>query len=79
MIVLNEKSHCCGCEACVQACPQGCISFTADEEGFYYPKVNANYCIQCGRCDAVCPVLNQSKETSAESTPLNAIVMTYAY
>lgn len=58
MINIKDKSNCCGCEACVQICPHECISFIQDEEGFYYPKVDADNCINCRLCEKVCPALN---------------------
>lgn len=59
MICLTEKSHCCGCNACVQRCPKQCIHMVEDEEGFLYPKVDTALCIDCGLCEKVCPVINQ--------------------
>lgn len=35
MIVIDDVSKCCGCEACVQRCPRGCIEMKADHEGFF--------------------------------------------
>lgn len=67
MINIVEKRDCCGCEACVQACPKHCISFVEDVEGFLYPAVDKVSCIGCGLCEKVCPILNQAKER----TPLN--------
>jgi Fe-S-cluster-containing hydrogenase component 2 len=32
----------------------------ADEEGFVYPKVNQNECINCNLCDSVCPIINEN-------------------
>ncbi len=58
MIRITDKVKCCGCEACVQACPKQCICFNQDSEGFRYPKVDETICIQCGLCEKVCPVLN---------------------
>lgn len=58
MIDIKDKKECCGCNACVQACPLHCISMEADEEGFWYPKADSNVCIKCGKCDMVCPVIN---------------------
>lgn len=57
MINIKEKHNCCGCEACVQACPKQCISFEEDIEGFRYPKVDDSLCVDCGACERVCPVL----------------------
>lgn len=62
MIQITDKSKCCGCEACVQACPQRCVSFQQDDEGFFYPKVNKDDCIQCGLCERVCPVIHPFDE-----------------
>lgn len=33
-----------------------------DEEGFLYPIVDQEVCIDCGLCEKVCPVLNQGEE-----------------
>ena len=62
MIRITDKSQCCGCEACVQVCPKHCISFKQDQEGFFYPEVDAATCIQCGLCEKVCPVLHPYEE-----------------
>lgn len=47
--------RCCGCGACVAACPKNAIEMTADARGFYKPKV-LDSCVQCGACLKVCPV-----------------------
>ena len=62
MINIQKKYNCCGCEACVQACPHQCISFEEDSEGFRYPLVDKAACIGCNRCEKVCPILNKSDE-----------------
>lgn len=62
MIDIKEKKDCCGCGACVQRCPKSCISMREDKEGFLYPEVNKEMCIDCGLCEKVCPVINQSEE-----------------
>ena len=48
MIELSSKQNCTGCSACANICPRGCIKMTADEEGFLYPKVNEEMCMDCG-------------------------------
>lgn len=60
MIEVTRKEKCCGCEACVQACPRRCISFRTDSEGFYYPHADANMCVDCGLCERVCPMLHKA-------------------
>ena len=60
MIKITDKSKCCGCNACVQKCPKQCITMHEDEEGFLYPHVNPEDCIDCGMCEKVCNVLNQA-------------------
>ena len=62
MINIQHKSDCCGCSACVQSCPKQCISLHEDEEGFLYPKVDIDTCIDCGLCEKVCPILHQAEE-----------------
>ena len=57
MIQIKDKSLCCGCSACAQRCPKQCISLASDEEGFLYPEVNTDACIDCGLCEKTCPVL----------------------
>lgn len=62
MIRIHEKKDCCGCSACVQICPKNCICMKPDEEGFSYPCVDENVCIDCGLCEKVCPVINPGEE-----------------
>lgn len=61
MINITDKKNCCGCGACAQSCPVGCISMTADEEGFLYPSVDVTRCVDCGLCNYVCPILNRGE------------------
>lgn len=58
MIKITDKRYCCGCSACAQKCPKHCITMTEDEEGFVYPVVNHQLCIDCGLCEKVCVELN---------------------
>lgn len=60
MIQINEKQDCCGCEACAQICPQGCIRIEEDHESFLYPKIDTERCTECALCEKSCPVLHQS-------------------
>lgn len=58
MIRISDKSLCCGCTACVAACPAQCIVMRRDREGFDYPVANPDLCVGCGKCEKVCPMLN---------------------
>lgn len=58
MINIDNKTKCCGCQACYNICPKDAIKMVADEKGFKYPKVNKDKCINCGLCEKVCPILN---------------------
>lgn len=69
MINFQNKSDCCGCTSCETVCPRQCIKMNIDEEGFYYPKIDLNLCINCGKCEKVCPVINYK--------PLDSIVKSY--
>ena len=45
MINITDKHDCCGCSACVAACPKQCIAMLEDAEGFLYPEVDAAACV----------------------------------
>lgn len=68
MIAAN-RADCCGCYACYNACPFEAITMAEDEEGFRYPRVDAERCRNCGKCERTCPVLNPI-EREQESTPV---------
>lgn len=62
MIEITKKEECCGCSACVHICPKHSISFQEDKEGFLYPRVDLETCVDCGLCEKVCPIINQEYE-----------------
>ena len=62
MINITNKDECCGCSACVQICPKQCISFNEDLQGFRYPSIDADICINCGLCSKVCPFFNHGRQ-----------------
>lgn len=61
MIEIKDKKDCCGCNACATVCAKHCITMKSDEEGFLYPIVDKDACSDCGLCEKVCPVINQSE------------------
>lgn len=56
MILYERKQECCGCEACVQICQKHAIKMEEDEEGFLYPEIQQELCVECGKCRKICPV-----------------------
>lgn len=54
MITIQDKKQCAGCTACAASCPRKAISMVQDEEGFLYPVVAFDVCIDCGICNEVC-------------------------
>ena len=48
--------RCCGCSACVAACPVSCLEMKPDACGFIHPSYEDG-CIGCGRCAKACPVM----------------------
>ena len=66
MIKISKKENCCGCGACLNICGNSSISMQFDEEGFAYPLVNDETCIDCNKCNLVCP-LKQTKQIESHT------------
>ncbi len=52
----EKKQECFGCESCVQVCNHSAISMQEDNEGFRYPIINKDLCVNCGLCKKICPI-----------------------
>ena len=59
--VLCSKEYCTACAACFNACPKQAITMQEDECGEMYPIVDESVCIDCGKCEKVCPELNENR------------------
>ena len=70
MIEIKKKEDCCGCNACGDVCPKGCITFKIDNEGFWYPEVNKETCIDCHLCEKVCPIIEPAKHITRYEEPV---------
>ena len=64
MITITNKANCCGCSACYNVCPVKCIKMLPDDEGFLYPRVSIEECIDCDLCEKTCPFIkvNESRK-----------------
>lgn len=58
MIDTIKQMDCTGCKMCKDVCPKDAISYWTDREGFWYPKVDYDMCIKCGKCIKTCPSLS---------------------
>lgn len=69
MINISDKQKCCGCNACGDVCPKDAITFKTDIEGFWYPEVNKDTCIDCGLCEKVCPIIEPANFIARYEVP----------
>ena len=53
-ITTKNKNECCGCSACKAICPKNAITMKEDTEGFLYPEIDNEKCVNCGLCLKVC-------------------------
>ena len=58
MELYKKKEDCCGCGACMNACPKNAISMRSDEYGYIYPHVDHEKCVECGLCTQSCRFSN---------------------
>lgn len=68
-MVLEKKENCTGCYACFNRCPKQALNMVEDNEGFRYPCVEQDKCVQCGACAHVCPILNPLNAIQTEGVP----------
>ena len=61
------KSSCNGCGVCALVCPKKCIKMVEDGEGFLYPVIDENECINCGKCRRLCANFNDKKEADEKA------------
>lgn len=69
MIRINKNVDCCGCNACGDICGHGAIKFIKDHEGFWYPHVDVDKCVDCGLCEKVCPIITPADNVTRYSEP----------
>lgn len=50
--------QCTGCSVCVNVCPEKSIIIKNDQEGFYFPEIVQEFCINCKYCEQKCPNVN---------------------
>ena len=70
MLLYERKEECCGCTACMSICPKQAITMISDEEGFLYPSINQELCIECDLCKQVCPFSDNYRTSGNYDQPL---------
>lgn len=70
MLLYETKEECCGCSACMNICPERAINMIADEEGFLYPEVRQESCIECDLCLQACAFYDGYKINNNYDQPL---------
>ena len=61
------KQLCSGCSACANICSKGAIQMKEDQEGFLYPSVEEDKCVECGLCEKLCPMRHDASNDDGES------------
>lgn len=62
-LLYPNKDSCCGCSSCVNSCPRNAIAMARDQEGFLYPEIDSEKCVDCGLCLKSC-AFQHMKETN---------------
>lgn len=70
----NNKSECFGCEACIQSCSKESIIMLEDVEGFRYPLIDKDKCVNCGLCNKVCTYENAPIRYSDEKVAFGGYI-----
>lgn len=64
--ITDLKYKCTGCMACLDACPQNCITSVEEKGGFKFSSVEETLCVLCGKCYSVCPIETHQKHTEEQ-------------
>ena len=70
----GDGAHCCGCSACVSACPVSAIRMTEDANGFISPRIDESRCIDCGKCSKICDFIKAHPEQSNSEKAFSLII-----
>lgn len=68
-ISIFDLKSCYGCTACAAVCPKGAIKIIPNKEGFYYPSLEKEKCIECGVCLKVCNIDKTNIKKVANNMP----------
>ena len=67
MGIKRITDNCCGCNACVNICDKKAIYMEKDANNFLCANINTDLCINCKKCESVCPDLKCEKHTPIDA------------
>ena len=69
LVIADKMSGCTGCTACYAVCPTDAIEMKPNKQGFIYPNINSEMCMECGLCNKTCSLIGSNK---------NSVIIAYA-
>jgi coenzyme F420-reducing hydrogenase beta subunit len=73
-IQLASPLDCTACTACVSICPAHCISISENQVGFSHADINQDVCLNCHKCEKVCPILNSHNNFNKQKCKVFAAI-----
>ncbi len=71
MLICKENKICTACGACANICPKNAIQMKEDKQGFLYPSIDEEKCINCNLCEKVC----QNIDTISKNFPSKTLAL----
>ena len=66
--VYKSIDKCCGCAACMNVCPKQAITMQYEPDGYLYPVIDNEKCIECGLCQMDIYASQGDEEATSRST-----------
>lgn len=70
---LAYADTCTGCAACASVCNNNAIEMYEDVEGFLFPQIDNEKCVDCGLCSKFCPVLTPDRNNNSNQPEVFAL------
>ena len=64
-LISHNHKDCTGCSACMNVCSHKAITMKEDSEGFLYPSIEIEKCVDCGLCLKVCPMNDNTQKVTS--------------